>query len=137
MLFEDLDTLNEMIDLIRSGADNRHQNKDNKAKTSRRFRDVNVSSFTSTHSSTNHILTGPSLLLWCAAHRSAHLSAHCSSPPPQDPEIDRLYSTSPPESEQVGTFELDHALLSEFQTVTQPSILFCSVLYKTDDKWVC
>ena len=37
----------------------------------------------------------------------------------QDPEIDRLYSTSPPESEQVGTFfELDDALLSEFQKVS-------------------
>lgn len=35
----------------------------------------------------------------------------------QDPEIDRLYSTSPPESEQVGTFELDNALLSEFHSV--------------------
>jgi hypothetical protein len=46
MLFEDLDTLDEMIDLIRSGADNRHMNhpRDNKAaKTSRRFRDLNVS----------------------------------------------------------------------------------------------
>jgi hypothetical protein len=33
MLFEDLDTLDEMIDLIRSGADNRHMNhpRDNKA----------------------------------------------------------------------------------------------------------
>jgi hypothetical protein len=35
----------------------------------------------------------------------------------QDPEIDRLYSTSPPESEQVGTFELDNALLNEYQNV--------------------
>lgn len=47
MLFEDLDTLNEMIDLIRSGADTRQlsqQNKESKAgKPSRRFRDLMVS----------------------------------------------------------------------------------------------
>lgn len=48
MLFEDLDTLNEMIDLVRSGADNRqhinmsHVKDINKTKSARRFRDLNV-----------------------------------------------------------------------------------------------
>ena len=46
MLFEDLDMLNEVIDLIRSGADNRpmsSQNKDNGNNTIGRFRDLQVS----------------------------------------------------------------------------------------------
>ena len=40
----------------------------------------------------------------------------------QDPEIDRLYSTSPPESEQVGTFELDNSLMNEFQEVRKRAV---------------
>lgn len=94
MLFEDLDSLNEMIDLIRTGG----AKESSASKGTRRYRDLN------------------------------------------DPEIDRLYSTSPPESEQVGTFELDNALLNDYmdgdsdgQETTKSSPAADVITSKADD----
>ena len=104
MLFEDLDTLNEVIDLIRAGGDNRSVSSGAKdhTKVTRRYRDLNVS-----------------MSLFFLSRMRLFLMRICGMMWSQDPEIDRLYSTSPPEFEQVGTFfELDDGLLSDFHSVS-------------------
>ena len=83
MLFESIETLNEMIGLIRSGPQ--------QTEHPGQFRDV------------------------------------------QDPEVDKLYCSSPFETELIGTFELDTPL-GENEKVVLFFVQYCVLIDKTGEE---
>ena len=89
MLFEDISCLNEFIRLIRSD----HQ----PGKSSGRFKDFQVQLFLTT------------FLLISSFYFTFFLYIFLSFE--KDAEVDKLYSSSPPETDLAGTFELESPML--------------------------